>query len=177
MEPPAGTFEMLWKHLHQPEYLHVLLNPLPVYGLALGALALLIGIALRSRPAQITALVLVLLSAGAAWPVVAFGENAYDEAQMMADDAGQHWLDAHAQRATRAKWVFYLTAIVAAMALAIPWKFPKTALPLVLATLAFSVVSLGFGGWIAMAGGQVYHKEFRGGPPPEPVGGYQKMRK
>jgi len=29
-------------HLSKPEYVHVLLNPLPVYGLAVGALGLII---------------------------------------------------------------------------------------------------------------------------------------
>src|SRR2546425_12100972 len=108
---------MLWKHLHQSEYLHVLLNPLPVYGLALSVVALAIAAALRSRAAQVTALALVVLSAGSAWPAVEFGEKGFDRVQSMSDEAGYRWLDAHAQRATRFKWVFYATAAVAAAAL------------------------------------------------------------
>jgi hypothetical protein len=37
------------KGLEQPEYIHVLINPLPVYGLAMGLVGLSIGLALRSR--------------------------------------------------------------------------------------------------------------------------------
>ena len=44
------------EHLSNPEYLHVLLNPLPVYGLAVGVLGLVIALvtlalvtSLRSR--------------------------------------------------------------------------------------------------------------------------------
>ncbi len=29
----------MFEHLSNPEYMHVLLNPLPVYGLAMGCLA------------------------------------------------------------------------------------------------------------------------------------------
>ncbi len=36
-----------------PDYLHVLLNPIPVYGLAMGIIALLVAFALRSRPARV----------------------------------------------------------------------------------------------------------------------------
>src|SRR5438132_3720785 len=101
MQQP-GFWELIRVHLHQPEYLHVLLNPLPVYGLALGALALVIALALRSRRAQITALALVFISALSAWPVAEFGEQAYDIQVSQLNDTGAHWLNAHGQRALRA---------------------------------------------------------------------------
>ena len=49
--------------LKQPEYIHVLLNPLPLYGLSLGLIGLLIALLLRSRPAKIATLAIVLISA------------------------------------------------------------------------------------------------------------------
>jgi hypothetical protein len=51
--------------LQKPEYIHVLLNHVPIYGTILGALALAISLVLRSRAAQITALIITLV-AGAA---------------------------------------------------------------------------------------------------------------
>ena len=60
---PAPSFwESILAHLKQPEYIHVLLNPLPIYGLALGAIALILAMCLKSRPTQITALVLNVLT-------------------------------------------------------------------------------------------------------------------
>ena len=38
-----------------PEYVHVLLNPLPVYGLGMGVLALCAGLLARSRQVQLLA--------------------------------------------------------------------------------------------------------------------------
>ena len=44
--------DALLRDLRQPEYLHVLINPLPVYGLAVGLIGLLVAICQRSRPAN-----------------------------------------------------------------------------------------------------------------------------
>jgi hypothetical protein len=41
------------KDISQPEYIHVLINPLPVYGLAMGVIGLIIALTQRSRPAQV----------------------------------------------------------------------------------------------------------------------------
>jgi len=174
MEP--SLMDVIKAHLSQPEYLHVLINPLPIYGLGLGLLALIIALFLRSRQAQIVALILVFLSAGSAWPVAELGEAGYDKVESISDDAGALWLDAHAQRATRALPAFYLLAFVALAALLVPWKFPKSTMPLLIATLILTVVCFGLGGWIGYAGGPVRHKEFRYGKPSEKPGGYEDMR-
>lgn len=168
--------EIIRDHLKQPEYLHVFLHPFPIYGLGLSAMALLMAIALKSRPAHILALALVFFCALSAWPVAEFGERAYDRIETMTDRDGEAWLDAHAQRATRALPVFYALAAVAAVALIVPWKFPRTALPLNILTLVCALATLLVAGWISVAGGQIRHKEFRYGKPSEPLGGYDKMR-
>jgi hypothetical protein len=49
-------------HLSKPEYVHVLLNPLPVYGLAVATLALVIALLSKTRAVHVTALALVILS-------------------------------------------------------------------------------------------------------------------
>jgi hypothetical protein len=50
-------------HLSKREYAHVLLDPLPVYRLAVGVFGLMIGLLSRSIVASVTALALVILSA------------------------------------------------------------------------------------------------------------------
>ena len=59
--------------LRQPEYVHVLLNPLPVYGLLIAWIGLIIAVVLKSRRAQIATLVLVFITSLSAWPVYEFG--------------------------------------------------------------------------------------------------------
>ncbi len=175
MEAPS-LFAVLRQHLAQPEYVHVLLNPLPIYGMGLGALALTVAMICKGRHAQITALVIIFVSASSAWPVMEFGERGYDAVESLSDSAGYRWLDAHAQRATRALPIFYTAAALSLAALLLPWKFPASALPLCAATLLLALLGAFAGAWIGHAGGPIRHKEFRHGVPPEPEGGYEKMR-
>jgi disulfide bond formation protein DsbB len=158
--------ETLIRDLRQPEYIHVLINPLPVYGLAISLVGLIVALFLRSRPAQVTALVLVLVTAASAWPVAHYGEEAEDRVLAMADNDGQAWLEAHAHRADNLIYFFYALALLSAAAIFIPMKWPKSAMPLTIATLLLAIVSLGAGGYIAYAGGKIRHREFRNEPPP-----------
>lgn len=159
--------DALLRDLRQPEYVHVLLNPIPVYGLAAGLLGLIIALFLRSRRAQIATCVIILAAAGSAWPVYELGEGGYDRVLSMADEDGQAWLDEHEHRAEQLIWCFYALAILAAIAIAVPIKWPRTAAPLTIAVLLFGIATLGVGGYIAYAGGKIRHREFRNTPPPK----------
>src|ERR1700756_5384045 len=100
--------ETILRDLRQPEYIHVLINPLPVYGLGLGLIGLIIALLLRSRPAKIATLTIVLISAASAWPVYEFGEQGYDRVLSMTDEDGGAWLDEHMHRAEGLIWIFYV---------------------------------------------------------------------
>jgi hypothetical protein len=154
-------FATLTQDLSQPEYIHVLINPLPVYGLLVALIGLIVALVLRSRPAQVSTLVLVFLSGIIAWPVVHYGEAGYDRVLSMSDDQGQAWLKVHEHRADELAWSFYALAALAALAICAPIRWPKTATALTLATLLAGFVVLGIGGYIAHAGGKIRHKEFR----------------
>ena len=154
--------------LPQSEYFHVLINPLPVYGLAMAALVLAGALILRNRPAQLLALAMVFLCAASAWPAYVAGEKAYYRVYPTADSEGQQWLDAHKRRGEKLIYVFYALAAVALCAALIPAKAPKTAFPLAALTLIIVLISLAAGGWIGKAGGKIRHLEFRHEPPPQP---------
>ena len=161
--------DAILRDLQQPEYLHVLINPLPVYGLAIALFGLIAAIYLGTRGGQVTALVLVFACAAAAWPVAQYGEAAEDRVQAMVDNDGGAWLKEHARRADELIYVFYALALVSAVAIFAPARWPKTARPLALATLLLAVISLGAGFYIAHAGGKIRHREFRNIPPPVEV--------
>src|SRR6266478_1469051 len=103
--------DAILRDLQQPEYLHVLLNPIPVYGLAIAFFGLVAATYLRSRGGQLTALVLIFASALSVWPVVYHGDRAYDRVLSMADDDGQAWLKAHEHRADELVFVYYVLAL------------------------------------------------------------------
>jgi uncharacterized protein YbjT (DUF2867 family) len=147
--------------LKQPEYVHVLLNPLPVYATAMGVLALIVGLILRSRAAQGVALFIVIVGSLSVWPVVEFGDRAKDRVESMSNATGVKWLHEHEERADDAAWIFYVTAALAAAGIIAQWKFPKAVTWLTLAALAGALACLGAGGWISQAGGKIRHSEFR----------------
>ena len=154
------------RDLRQPEYIHVLINPLPIYGLFLSWVGLIIAVFLRSRRAQIATLALVLISSTSAWPVYEFGQQAYDRVLSMADEDGRAWLDEHQDRAEDLIYIFYALAVLSAIAIAAPMKWPKSSVPLAVAAILLGAVTLGTGGYIAYAGGKIRHREFRNEPPP-----------
>ena len=158
--------DSILRGLRQPEYVHVLLNPLPVYGLLIAWLGLIIAAVLKSRRAQLVTLVLVLLSSLSAWPVYEFGQQAYDRVLSMTDEDGERWLDQHQDRAEDLIWIFYALAVLSAAAIAVPIKWPKSSAPLVIAVILLGAVALGSGTYIAYAGGKIRHREFRNGPAP-----------
>ena len=151
----------LSQDLSQPEYIHVLINPLPVYGLGVAVIGLIIALLQRSRTAQVATLALIVLTGAIAWPVVHYGEEGYDRVLSMADGQGQAWLKVHEHRADELAWAFYVVAALAAAAILVPMKWPKTSTALAIATLLCSFAALGVGGYIAYAGGKIRHREFR----------------
>ena len=147
--------------IQKPEYIHVVLNHLPIYGSILGALALAISLVLRSRAAQITALTITLLAGASAYPVLVTGQRAYKAIRSMADDNGAEALDEHMDRAEKTIGAFYFLALLALVGLLVPIKWPKTSFLLAAVTLAVAIICSGLAVYIAQAGGQVRHPEFR----------------
>jgi uncharacterized membrane protein (DUF4010 family) len=152
--------------LRQPEYVHVLLNPLPVYGLLLAWLGLIVALLLKSRRAQIVTLALVIISSASAWPVYEFGEQGYDRVFAMSDEPGGAWLDEHKDRAEDLIWIFYVLAALSAAAIVVPMRWPKSALALTVMVTLLGTFALGSACYIAYAGGKIRHREFRNQPPP-----------
>lgn len=156
--------ETFLAQLRDPAFKHVLINHLPITGLAAGALALLIAVFMRSRRAQIAALSTVLAMSACVFPTYVTGEDAYRQIRRIADDAGADWLDAHLDRADRAVGAFYALAGLSLAALAIPLRWPRTGTPLAALTLLGAIACVALGGWIADAGGLVRHPELRPAP-------------
>jgi dolichol kinase len=168
-DPETSTFAMTeLELLKKPEYIHVVLNHLPIYGTMLGALALAISLILRSRAAQITALILTLIAGASAYPVFVTGQRAYKTIRNQSDDAGADWLDEHMDRAEKTIGVFYFLAALAIAGLLVPIKWPKSAFPLAALILVVAILCSGIAVYIAQPGGRVRHPEFRTSDTPDP---------
>ena len=152
--------------LADPAYRHMLLNHVPIIGLAMALLVLLIGLVLRQLPMQVTGLVLVAVTAGAAWPVAQFGDAAYPAIYDGLDGHGRAWLDHHAEVAETWLPVMYATCL-AAVAVLVAGVVNKAVmawgciLVLVMGCASFTGAAI-----VAKAGGQIKHPEFRLTDPP-----------
>jgi hypothetical protein len=152
--------------LRQPEYVHVLLNPLPVYGLLISWIALIAALISKSRRALMVTLILVFITSISAWPVYEFGEEGYDRVLTMTDDDGHAWLDEHQDRAQKLIYLFYAVAALSAAAVIVPLRWPKSSVLLAVTVVLLGAVALGSGCYIAYAGGKIRHREFRNEPAP-----------
>jgi hypothetical protein len=152
--------------LRQPEYVHVLLNPLPVYGLLIGWIGLIAALISKSRRAQIVTLILVFITSISAWPTFEFGQQGYDRVLAMTDDDGHAWLDEHRERAETLIYIFYALAALSVAAIIVPLRWPKSSLPLAVTVALFGAATLVCGWYIAYAGGKIRHREFRNEPAP-----------
>src|ERR1700704_6444390 len=152
--------------LRQPEYVHVLLNPLPVYGLLVSWIALIAALISKSRRAHIVTLILIFVTSISAWPVYEFGEEGYDRVLAMTDDDGHAWLDEHQARGQKLIYVFYALAVLSAAAIVVPLRWPKSSVPLAIVVVLLGAVGLGSGCYVAYAGEKIRPREFRNDPPP-----------
>lgn len=162
----ADLWRDFLRDLGKPEYLHVLLNPLPVYGLAAAILAFAASLAVRSRPAQVIGLALIAVMSGSAWLAVWSGGGAYDRVYSMSSPEAQHWLDWHASLADWIAWADTLAGLAALLTLLLMASSARGVGTGLLLTLVFSILGLAAGGFLAFVGGKIRHPEFRHGPPP-----------
>jgi hypothetical protein len=151
----------VFKLLQQPEYVHVLINHLPLTGLFAALLCLIGALITRKRVAIYLGMALVSLFALSAWPVSEYGEDSYDRVYSMADDAGGNYLKQHKELAERWTWVFYVTAAAGVAGMAASWKWPKCLWVTASAVALLTAGSLVAGAAIADYGGKVRHPEFR----------------
>jgi len=152
--------------LRQPEYVHVLLNPLPVYGLLISWMGLIAALISKSRRALIATLILVFITSISAWPVFEFGQQGYDRVLAMTDDDGHAWLDEHQRRAEKVIYIFYTLAALSIAAILLPLRWPKSSDLLAIAVALFGAAALASGCYVAYAGGKIRHREFRNEPAP-----------
>jgi hypothetical protein len=153
------------------EHWHVALNHLPLIGVAASIIPLLAGAVLRQRPLVLTGLIMVVLFGGSTALVMNTGEEAeerfeHGEAAAQLDDVGEQWMHVHEDRAHLAAKIAYGTAAFALLAfiLALAWR--RSMLIVSILALLGAAGTVGAMAWVADAGGQIRHPEFRSGPPP-----------
>ncbi len=149
-----------------PAYRHILLNHLPITGLAVAALVLAWSIFEGRWASMVFGLALCLLTSASAVLVMQSGDAAYPQLFERLDGHGQAWLDHHVFLAERYGRLIPVNALLAAGAIgAGAWRVAWRR-RLAIAVLAATIASLLAASIIAEAGGKVRHDEFRTSNPP-----------
>lgn len=161
----------LWALIGEsPAYRHLLLNHLPITGLAVSLLVLVWGL-IEDRWLSISfGLALCLATSASALLVMQTGDAAYPQLFDELDGHGQAWLDHHAALADLWGRLVPANAGVCALALIVGYRRIAWRRRVGLVALATTVAALVAGSVVADAGGKVRHPEFRTTNPPIQTG-------
>jgi hypothetical protein len=159
-----------------PEHLHVILNHVPMIGIAASGIPLLYGLIGKQRHAVIVGLSMLVIFAAFTPLVVTFGEEAeerfHDNAALaaMIDAAGMEWMHTHEDRAEPVAIIVYIAGGLGLLGLLATIARKKLQAAAAIVALIGCVVSVGGMAWVADAGGKIRHPEFRATPDAGPPG-------
>ncbi len=158
--------DVMLELLEDPAYRHVLLNHLPITGLAIAWVVLLMGTIEGRERSILFGLFLVLAASSSGIVVMETGDDAYPSVYDLLNGTGRAWLDHHTDLADRWGFLVTLNAILAAIAIGVGlWRESLRRLTGIV-LLVSTVMSLAAAGVIAEAGGKIRHSEFRLTDPP-----------
>ena len=159
-------FDLVRELLEDPAYRHVLLNHLPVTGLAMSWICLACG-AIEGRWRSIFfGLTLVAATSASAWFVMSAGDDAYPFIFDLLDGTGQAWLDHHTEMADQWGRLLYVNAVLAILAALLGQVRPSLRRLAAVLVLLTTLGGLASAALIAEAGGKIRHPEFRLTDPP-----------
>ncbi len=107
----------LWHSLQDPEYLHLLLEPLPVFGLGFGMIFLLAGLLLDQSKTRMLALVVIILSAGSVYWYLKMRVSTEPRVAATISSTFHPLIVEQTARRQNTAWVYYSVAVVGIIAL------------------------------------------------------------
>ncbi len=110
-------FANLLEKLRDPQFLHLLLEPMLIYGVAIGIIGFVAAFLVRERKMQLAALILIIASALTIVPYTHFRKKADNE--HMAQFAGTQkvLVEEHHTRLLEGQWIYFGIAGLAALTL------------------------------------------------------------
>ena len=146
----------LWQSVRDPEYAHLLLESLPLYGMGFGLMFLIVAIMARETKCRLLALLLMSLSCASVWPYL--DQRVKATPRILATREATYGPLIRAQTRLRedTAWVYHAMALVSALTLLLSaTRLGKLLLGVTiiggLAVLCFSV-------WLHKKECEVYHR-------------------
>lgn len=158
--------------LLSPEHLHVAVNHLPLVGIAATCVPLIYALVRRERHTLRVGFLMCVIFGASVAAAMFTGDAAQDEIQhggqldSLLDAQGREWLHVHEDRADTGAIVLYTTGMSGLVGLLVLGMYPKRALWVGMVSLILCIVSVATMIWVADAGGNIRHPEFRSGIAP-----------
>lgn len=146
----------LWQSLRDPEYAHLLLESLPLYGIGLGLLFLVAGISFREGKCKTLALALICLSSASVWPYLSLREKAEPRVVAMREPSFSPLIREQTKRRASLQLLYYCTAAFAGLA-ALLSAAGKGRGVLVVALL-FAIAAFWASLWLHKKEAEIYHR-------------------
>ncbi len=107
----------LWQSVRDPEYAHLLLESLPLYGLAASLIFLAVSFFTREAKSRLLALTLIAVCSGSVWPYVALREKAQPRIVATHDPSYGPLIREQTKRRTSTGWAYYSLAMISTITL------------------------------------------------------------
>lgn len=146
----------LWTSVRDPEYAHLLLESVPLYGLAFGLTFLVVAMVVGERKCRLLALVVICASCASVWPYVDLREKATPRILATRDPAYHVLIQDQTARRANTAWLFYLMAGVSGLAVLVGHKSGGKSF--VLMTVVGSAALFWFSIWLHKKECEVYHR-------------------
>lgn len=148
--------QQLWASLRDAEYLHLLLEPLPLYGGFCGVLLLLVAQWGGESKSRLLALLLITASCASVWPYQNLRASAEPRIVATRDPALKPFIDRQSARRQGFNWAFYLMAVVGGCTLIL--QLAGKGKPMVWITLVGALGIVILSAWLHKKECEVYHR-------------------
>jgi len=146
----------LWQSVLDPEYAHLLLEALPLYGLGIGLTFLIVAFVVGEKICRLLALAVIALSCASVWPYLELRDEATVRILAVHPPADAPAIRAQTRLRHDTAWAYYAMALLAAATLA-GARTPKLRL-LIPVTVFAGMVLFWLSIWLHKKEAEVYHR-------------------
>ena len=152
----------LWQSIRDPEYAHLLLESLPLYGTGIGLLFLFAALAFREGKCRTLALILICASSASVWPYQDLRAKAQPRILATRDPSFGPLIREQAVRRSDAAWAYYCLAVISGLAVLFSNGRGRF---LLYATIIGGTATFWFSIWLHKKECEVYHRNiFKSAP-------------
>jgi hypothetical protein len=146
----------LWQNIRDPEYLHLLLEPLPLYGLGLGLVFVIVSLVFGEMKSRMLALAVICVSCASVWPYIDLRDKATPRILATRSPEFAPLIQQQTQRRKDWSWPYYAMTLFSGIAL-FSARSPKGR-PVLFFVIIFGALLFWFSIWLHKKECEVYHR-------------------